>query len=65
MEIKFELDTEKASKALVAVTAAHGLRKVCEASDSPQIAAANALALIVIITILSSPRPALKRRKER
>ncbi len=61
MEIKFELDTEKALKALVAVAAAHGLRKVPKASDSPQLAATNALALIVIIAILYGPRPALKR----
>ncbi len=61
MEIKFELDTEKASKALVAVAAAHGLCKVSEASDSPRLAAANALALIVIIAILYGPRPTLKR----
>jgi hypothetical protein len=55
MEIKFELDTEKASKALVAVAAAHGLCKVSEASDSPRLTATNALALIVIIAILYGP----------
>jgi hypothetical protein len=60
IEIKFKLDTEKASKALVAIAATHGLHKVSKASDCPQLAAANALSLIVIITILYGPRPALK-----
>jgi hypothetical protein len=55
MEIKFKIDMEKASKALVAIAAAHGLCKVLESTDSPRLAAANAIALIVIIAILYGP----------
>jgi hypothetical protein len=56
MEIKLELDTKKASKAIVAIAAAHGLCHVSKGTKSPQLAAANALALIVIVTILYGPR---------
>ncbi len=58
MEIKLELDTGKTSRAAVAITAAHVLGRVSKHSDSPQLAAANALALIIIVTILYGPRPA-------
>ena len=58
MEIKLELDTKKTAKATVAIACAYGLAHVSEASESPQLAAANALALIVIIAILYGPRPA-------
>jgi len=61
MEIKPELDTEKTVKATVAIACAYGLARVSEASKSPQLAAANALALIVIIAILYGPRPAPKK----
>ena len=61
MEIKLELDTEKTAKAIVAIACAYGLAHVSETSESPQLAAANALALIVIITILYGPRPAPKK----
>ena len=61
MEIKLELDTEKTAKAIVAITCAYGLARVSETSESPQLAAANALALIVIIAILYGPRPAPKK----
>ena len=61
MEIKFELDTEKAAKAAVAIATSYGLCRVSEHSEFPQLAAANAIALIVIIAILYGPRPAPKR----
>ena len=61
MEIKFELDTEKASKAAVAIATSYGLCRVSEHTDYPQLAAANAIALIVIIAILYGPRLAPKR----
>jgi hypothetical protein len=38
MEIKFVLDTKKASKALAAVAANHGHCKVSESTDQPQTA---------------------------
>ena len=58
MEIKFKLDTKKTTRAAVAIAAAYALCRVSEHSDSPQLAAANAIALIIIITILYGPRPA-------
>ena len=60
MEIKLELDTEKTAKAIVAIACAYGLCRVAEATASPQLAAANAIALIVIIAILYGPRPVPK-----
>jgi hypothetical protein len=56
MEIKFKLDTEKATRAAVAIAAAYALCRVSEHSDSPQLTAANAIALIIIIAILDGPR---------
>ena len=61
MEIKLELDTEKTAKAAVAIAAAYGLCRVSASTDFPQLAAANAFALIVIIAILYGPRPAPKK----
>ena len=61
MEIKLELDTEKTAKAAVAIAAAYGLCRVSESTDFPQLAAANAFALIIIIAILYSPCPAPKK----
>jgi hypothetical protein len=58
MEIKFKFDTKKATRAAVAIAAAYVLCCVSEHSNSPQLATANAIALIVIITILYGPRPA-------
>jgi hypothetical protein len=52
------LDTEKASKAAVAITAAYGLCRVSVDTGFPQLAAANAIAIIIIIAILYGPRPA-------
>ncbi len=56
MEIKLKLDTEKTAKATVAIACAYGLCCVSEATVSPQLAAANAIALIVIVAILYGPR---------
>jgi len=61
MEIKLELDTEKTAKAAVAIAAAYGLCRVSESTEFPQLATANALALIVIIAILYGPCPAPKK----
>ena len=56
MEIKLELDTKKTVKATLAITAAYGLCHVSEGTKSNQLAAANALALIVIVAIIYGPR---------
>jgi hypothetical protein len=45
----------------VAIACAYGLCRVSEATASPQLAAANAIALIVIVAILYGPRPAPKK----
>jgi hypothetical protein len=58
MEIEFELDTEKATCAAVAIAAVYALCRVSKHSNSPQLTAANAIALIAIIAILYGPRPA-------
>ena len=63
MEIKLEMDTEKASKAAVAIAAAYGLCRVSADTEYPQLTTANAIACIVIITILYSPHPAPKITK--
>jgi hypothetical protein len=55
MEIKFKLDTEKVAKATVAIAASYGLGWVSEGTNYPQIAFANAIALITIIAILYGP----------
>ncbi len=60
MEVKFKLDTKKASKATVAITAAFGLCRVSKCTKFPQLAAANALVLIIIIAILYGPHPVPK-----
>ena len=61
MEIKLELDTKKTAKATVAIACAYGLARISKASKSPQLAAANALALIIIVAILYGARPAPKK----
>ncbi len=60
MEIKLKLDTEKTAKATVAIASAFGLCWVSESTKFPQLMVANAIALIVIVTILYGPRQALK-----
>jgi hypothetical protein len=61
MEIKLELDTKKTAKAAVVIASAFGLCRVLESTDFPQLAAANALALIVIIAILYGPHLSPKK----
>ena len=63
MEIKFELDTERALKAAVIIAAAYGLCHVSEYTKYPQLAAVNAIAISIIIVILYGPRPAPKIKK--
>jgi hypothetical protein len=63
MEIKFELDTDKAARATVAIAASYyGLGRVSEGTEYPQLAFANAIALIIIIAILYSTRPAVAKK---
>ena len=61
MEIKLELDTDKTAKVAVAIAAAYGLCQVSQSTEFPQLAAANAFALIVIVVILYGPHPAPKK----
>jgi hypothetical protein len=58
MEIKFELDTNKAARATIAIAASYALEGVSEGTKYPQLAFANSVALIIIIVILYSNRPA-------
>jgi hypothetical protein len=58
MEFKIELDTEKASKAAITIAAAYRLCRVSVDTGYPQLAAANAIAIIIIIAILYGPCPA-------
>jgi hypothetical protein len=62
MEIKFKLDTDKIAKATVAVAAFYGLGQVSEGTKYPQLAFANTIALIIIITIYYGPQPAPKSK---
>ena len=55
MEIKSELDTEKSVNAAVAIATSYGLCRVSQATEFPQLAAADALALITIFAILYGP----------
>jgi hypothetical protein len=55
MGIKFKLDTNKAAKATVAIVALYELGKVSNGTEYPQLAFANAIALIIIIAILYDP----------
>jgi hypothetical protein len=61
MEIKLELDTNKAARATVAIAASYGLGQVSEGTEYPQLAFANATALIIIIAILYSTLPDVKK----
>ncbi len=63
MEIKFELDTDKAARATVTIAASYGLARVSEGTKYPQHAFANTIALIIIIAILYGTRPAPPVRK--
>jgi hypothetical protein len=61
MEIKLKLDTKQTVKAAIAITAAYRLCQVSESTKFPQLAAANAFALIAIVTILYGPCLAPKK----
>jgi hypothetical protein len=63
MEIKFELDTNKAARATVAIAASYRLGRVSKGTKYPQLTFANALALIVISVILygTHPLPLVKK----
>jgi hypothetical protein len=61
MEIKLKLDTDKALKAAVAIAATYGLCRISKGTEYPQLAATNAIALIIIIAILYGSCPALKK----
>ncbi len=63
MEIKFELDTDKAARATVAIAASYGLARVSEGTKYPQFALENTIALIIIIAILYGTRSAPHFRK--
>jgi hypothetical protein len=54
MKIKFNLDTEKAAKATVAIAASYGLGRVLEGTNYPQLAFANMIALIPSLPSLQS-----------
>ena len=56
MEIKLELDTEKTAKATVAVAAILGLCRIPKRSENHSLATANAIAIIIVITIIYGPR---------
>ena len=61
MEIKLELDIKKTPKAAVAIASAYGLCQVSESTKFPQLAPANAMALIIIVAILYGSCPAPKK----
>ncbi len=63
MEIKLELATVKALKAAMAITAAYGLCRVSVDTKYPQLTAANAITIVVIIPILYGPCPTPKDHK--
>ena len=62
MEIKFELDTDKAARATVAIVASYGLERVSKGTEYPQLAFANVIALIIIIAILYHNCPAVAKK---
>ena len=63
MEIKLKLDTEKALKAAVPITAAYKQHRVSIDTKYPQLATANTITLIIIIAILYGISPAPKITK--
>jgi hypothetical protein len=63
MEIKFELDMEKAAKAIITITASYRLRQVSKGTEYPQLAFANSIILIAIIAILYGPNLAPKAKE--
>jgi hypothetical protein len=63
MEIKYELDTDKAARATVTIAAFYSLRRVSEGTEYSQLDFANSIALIIIIAILYTNRPAPLAKK--
>jgi hypothetical protein len=63
MEIKFELDTDKAARATVTIAASYALGRVSKGTKYPQLTFATSITLSVIIAILSSNRPAPLAKK--
>jgi hypothetical protein len=63
MEIKSELDTNKAARAIVAIVASYALGRISEGTKYPQLTFANSVTLIIINAILYSnpPAPLAKR----
>ena len=61
MEIKIELDTKKTVKAAAAIVSAIGLCCVSRSTQYPQLTAASAIALIIIVRILYFPHSASKK----
>jgi len=55
--------TPSSGRATVAITASYRLGQVSEGTEYPQLAFANAIALIIIIAILYSTRPAPLAKK--
>jgi hypothetical protein len=55
MEIEFELDTYMAARATVAIAASYGLGRVSKGTKYPQLAFANAIALIIIMRFSTAP----------
>ena len=55
--------TDKAARATLAIAASYGLGQVSKGTEYPQLAFANAIALIIIIAILYSTRPAPLAKK--
>ena len=64
MEIKFELDTDKATKASVAIAVSLGLCRVSKHTESTPLAAANAIGIIIVIAILYGPRTSTEPDKK-
>jgi hypothetical protein len=62
MEIKLELDTEKAAKATIVIAATYGLKQVSEGINYLQITFASTIALIAIIAIIYGPHLAPKAK---
>jgi hypothetical protein len=58
IEIKFELDTDKAARATVTIAASYALRRVSEGTEYPQLTFANFVALIISIAVFYSNHPA-------
>jgi hypothetical protein len=58
MEIKFELDTDNAARATVAIAAFYGLGRVSKGTKYPQLAFANTITLTITIAILYGTCPA-------